>query len=139
MRSQMFKALCLILLMAVAVLKVQAFSGTMTSPEFLAKDPLILLFMENKGQILDQFGDPRPDILFVAHSRGMKVANTQTGISYQFEKVTAAIHNPGSDLLGKHSHESLPAPGDRNLPSGNAFDRKQSPAGGDFRGTPPLF
>jgi hypothetical protein len=41
--------------------------------------------MENRGQVLDQFGSPRQDIFFLAKSGGMKVAISATGISHQFE------------------------------------------------------
>ncbi len=45
-----------------------------------------LLFTENKGQVADKAGNPRPDILFTAHSAGIKIYLTATGIHYQFEK-----------------------------------------------------
>ena len=43
-----------------------------------------LLFTENRGQVTDAKGLPRPDILFTAHSGGARVFISATGISYQF-------------------------------------------------------
>ena len=45
-----------------------------------------VLFMENRGQVLDQQGRARPDVLFLAKSGGAKMALRANGISYQFEK-----------------------------------------------------
>ncbi|MCB9232418.1 MAG: SBBP repeat-containing protein [Bacteroidia bacterium] len=45
-----------------------------------------ILFLENQGQVLDQHGNPRPDILFLARTGALKVAVAGNGISYQFEK-----------------------------------------------------
>src|ERR1700744_2731831 len=45
-----------------------------------------LLFSENKGQIRDKDGKPRPDILFKAESGNTTVFLGNTGIYYQFEK-----------------------------------------------------
>ncbi len=39
-------------------------------------------FTENKGQIIDVLGQPRPDIFFVAEQPGMKIYFRKTGISY---------------------------------------------------------
>ncbi len=39
-----------------------------------------LLFMENKGQIIDDKGNARPDILFTAEGNGVKLYFTQQGI-----------------------------------------------------------
>ncbi len=47
-----------------------------------------LLFAENRGQVIDDNGNHRADILFTAHSGGTQVFLTATGISYQFTKVT---------------------------------------------------
>jgi hypothetical protein len=45
-----------------------------------------LLLMENRGQITDQHGQPRRDVLFLGRSEGVKVLVLPTGLSYQFEK-----------------------------------------------------
>lgn len=52
--------------------------------------------MENKGQVTDLEGNPRPDVLFLGQNGGMKVAVRPTGISFQFEKQeTAPTMEPG--------------------------------------------
>ncbi len=48
-----------------------------------------LLFMENKGQIIDDKGNPRPDVLFTTEGRGTKLFFNKNGISYQFVRHTA--------------------------------------------------
>ncbi len=45
-----------------------------------------LRFTENKGQVADMDDKPRPDVLFTAHSRGVKLFITATGIYYQFSR-----------------------------------------------------
>lgn len=54
-----------------------------TSTDFKAERSE-LRFTENKGQVADLEGRLRPDILFTAHSRGVKLFVNQTGIHYQF-------------------------------------------------------
>ncbi|MFP9097879.1 SBBP repeat-containing protein [Flavobacterium sp. RHBU_24] len=43
-----------------------------------------LVFMENKGQVADTKGNPRPDILFSAKSGGTQLWLAKTAIHYQF-------------------------------------------------------
>lgn len=45
-----------------------------------------ILFTENKGQVTDNEGRKRPDILFTAHSNGVQVFVGGSSISYQFTK-----------------------------------------------------
>ncbi|KAA5534549.1 T9SS type A sorting domain-containing protein [Taibaiella lutea] len=58
-----------------------------------------LLFTENKGQITDKAGKPRPDIVFTANSGNTGLFLSHTGIYYQFTKIiypegyTASIAN----------------------------------------------
>ncbi|PQJ12532.1 hypothetical protein CJD36_001930 [Flavipsychrobacter stenotrophus] len=47
-----------------------------------------LLFTENKGQVADKEGHPRPDIFFTAHSGSTQLFITSTGINYQFSRTT---------------------------------------------------
>ncbi len=47
-----------------------------------------LLFTENRGQVINDKGQPRPDILFTAHSGTTQLFLTATGINYQFNKIT---------------------------------------------------
>jgi hypothetical protein len=46
-----------------------------------------LIFMENRGQVLDERGQSRADVLFMAREAGIKVAVTSNGISFQYEKL----------------------------------------------------
>ncbi|MEY4203152.1 MAG: hypothetical protein RL013_855, partial [Bacteroidota bacterium] len=46
------------------------------------------LFMENRGQVRDQFGNRRSDVLYTLKAQGVTVAVTRHGLSYQFS------HNP---------------------------------------------
>lgn len=46
-----------------------------------------LLFTENRGQIADLAGTPRPDILFTAHSGSTNLFLKSDGIYYQFTKI----------------------------------------------------
>jgi hypothetical protein len=59
---------------------------TTPSAAKLAQQQSRLLFTENKGQVADASGRPRPDILFAAHSGATQVYLTATGINYQFSK-----------------------------------------------------
>lgn len=45
-----------------------------------------LVFMENKGQVADDKGNVRPDILFTANSGGAKLYFSSNAIHYQFTK-----------------------------------------------------
>jgi hypothetical protein len=46
-----------------------------------------LLFTENKGQVTDKSGKPRPDILFTATNQSTQLFLTATGIQYQFTRI----------------------------------------------------
>lgn len=41
-----------------------------------------IVFIENRGQVVDTYGNPRPDILFTAESGGTKVFFAKDGIRY---------------------------------------------------------
>jgi hypothetical protein len=45
-----------------------------------------IFFIENKGQLKDQYKNPRPDIDFVLHGKGLNVFISAGRISYQFIK-----------------------------------------------------
>jgi PKD repeat protein len=68
-----------------------------------------LLFMENKGQILDKNGNKCKDILFMSKTEGLKIIILDNAIQYQFEKIESRIEfNSKSDfrentLLKKNS------------------------------------
>ena len=44
-------------------------------------------FIENKGQMVDQNGNPNPDVLFMNVSSGLKVQLTKKGFSYECYKI----------------------------------------------------
>jgi hypothetical protein len=71
-----------------------------------------VLFTENRGQVIDAEGNPRPDIMFTARSNGAKVFLTGTGIYYQFTRSQYANAQepdvPGTD--SRLLQESLRAP-----------------------------
>lgn len=51
------------------------------------KNALPLLFTENKGQVTNTDGKPRPDILFTAKGDYTQLFLTATGIRYQFTRI----------------------------------------------------
>lgn len=65
-----------------------------------------LSFTENKGQVTDKAGKPRPDIVFTAKSGNTGLFLSRTGIHYQFNKIiypegflaTNATPNAMSDI-----------------------------------------
>ncbi len=66
-----------------------------------------LHFTENKGQVTDIDGKPSPDILFTAHSRGVKLFITATGIFYQFNRIFEKKKNE-SEKETRHSKFDTP-------------------------------
>src|SRR5579864_7413217 len=46
-----------------------------------------LQFIENKGQLADQFGKSMPEILYSCNTRGMECYLTAKGIHFVFSKV----------------------------------------------------
>jgi len=77
-----------------------------------------LLFIENRGQVADAAGKPRPDILFTAQSGGAKLYFTANAIHYQFTKTefpnersdsiqsNKLYQNYKMDVLGKKVQQS---------------------------------
>jgi hypothetical protein len=59
---------------------------------------LPLIFTENRGQVADMSGKPRPDILFTAHSGHTNIFLAASGISYQFSKITYPLGYNPSDV-----------------------------------------
>lgn len=53
------------------------------------------LFEENRGQIRDQYGQSRPDVLFSGNAEGMVYHITDEGISYQLTRVDTWQKEPG--------------------------------------------
>ncbi|MCC7503362.1 MAG: hypothetical protein IT229_12580, partial [Flavobacteriales bacterium] len=65
-------------------------------------------FEENKGQVMDQYGHGRPDVLFTGATQGVDFHIRTTGISYQFTRVDGirsrsmdAEQRPGAERRGE--------------------------------------
>ncbi|MFN8395879.1 MAG: HYR domain-containing protein [Bacteroidia bacterium] len=65
------------------LLAVLGYSVDRPSPSMGA---LPFVFLENKGQVLDQRGEPNPEVLFLTQQLGVKVYITSHGLGYQFER-----------------------------------------------------
>jgi Secretion system C-terminal sorting domain len=63
-------------------------------------------FTENKGQVRDQNGQPRPDVLFSGESEGMVFHVRKDGISYQLTRIDSWKTDTGSNV--KKSNKKLP-------------------------------
>ena len=50
-----------------------------------------IVFIENKGQVSDQFNNPRPDVLYSGMTNGMVYHLKNNGISYQLSRVDSWI------------------------------------------------
>ena len=67
-------------------------------------------FEENKGQVRDQFGNPRPDVLFSGMAGGLVYHMRASGISYQLTRFEEGEEPPAQN------RSSGPAPGNDALP-----------------------
>lgn len=67
-----------------------------------------LLFVENRGQVHDAAGKPRPDVLYMGQSNGLKVTVSAAGMSYQFEKPTSGAPRRQEEIL--RWDDRIPAP-----------------------------
>jgi hypothetical protein len=65
-----------------------------------------MLFLENVGQIHDQFGKPRKDIDFVLQSKGMNIFISKGKLTYQFAHETL-MQRLEAELIGSSSKASL--------------------------------
>lgn len=67
-----------------------------------------IVFIPNRGQIVDSEGRLRPDLLFSTSSSGLKMYLRRTGISYVFARVEekAASQGPISEATGKPMQHS---------------------------------
>jgi hypothetical protein len=74
--------------------------GTKPTPEKVnaMKRNTSLSFIENKGQLTNMAGKPRPDILFTANSGNTQLFLNSTGIHYQFTKT---IYPKGYNPMAK--------------------------------------
>ncbi|WP_170109857.1 DUF7948 domain-containing protein, partial [Xanthomarina spongicola] len=65
---------------------IQCEEGIQSENNILGKLNNTILYQENKGQITDTDGNPRPDILFTSYANGVRTYFKKDGISYVFEK-----------------------------------------------------
>jgi gliding motility-associated-like protein len=63
-------------------------------------------FKENKGQIGDQFSNPRPDVLFTGNSGNLVFHLRNTGVSYQLYRVDS-WNNITDEQIAFHLHKHL--------------------------------
>jgi hypothetical protein len=65
-----------------------------------------MLFLENVGQIHDQFGKPRKDIDFVLQSKGMNIFISKGKLTYQFVH-DILMQRVEAELIGSSSKASI--------------------------------
>ena len=53
-------------------------------------------FVENKGQFRDQYGNPNPDVLYMADFGGMKVLLRKDGFSYETYEIKPKWVDPAT-------------------------------------------
>lgn len=75
-----------------------------SAPKALTKS-LPFVFAENKGQVTDQAGHTRPDVLFTAHGNNAKIFLAKTGIHYQFSRTLTGKNKPTETQLHRFSLE----------------------------------
>jgi hypothetical protein len=68
------------------------------------------VFIENKGQVTDQFMNARPDVQYALHLKGVNAFIGKGQIHYQFSKMTLAdAEAPGQGKKAKDMHAPKPA------------------------------
>lgn len=88
-----------------------------------------LSLIENKGQIRDQYGNRRPDVLFLVHTETVQMFIMRTGISYTFSRLTSNVddddtgyvvstHRLDMTLLGANPHSTVAS----SEPTGTYFN-----------------
>ncbi|MFN4082859.1 MAG: PKD domain-containing protein [Bacteroidia bacterium] len=65
-------------------------------------------FIENKGQIINQYGQPNKDILFLLNAGNLKVQLKENGFSYELIKVTKQLQPKGE--MNNNFEVNLPEP-----------------------------
>lgn len=78
------KSIYVIILLAFNVSILKAFNE---NKKHSLSNPNEVTFTENKGQVGDQFFNPRPDVKFSGNSNGMVFHVRDNGVSYQLHKV----------------------------------------------------
>lgn len=64
-----------------------------------AQVPQRVVFTENKGQIIDDQGNLRPDLLYIAESGNLKVYLAKEKIHYVLTKPSASVDKTGNNIL----------------------------------------
>jgi len=86
-------------------------------------------FIENKGQVHDQFGNSRDDVRFIFGQGDFKIILRNTGFSYEFTDAIPADGNFPESGLHDEDDENY----DRDLPIQCSVNRVDV----DFKGCPP--
>ncbi|MEI7727477.1 MAG: SBBP repeat-containing protein, partial [Bacteroidota bacterium] len=60
-------------------------------------------FIENKGQIIDQFYKPNPGVLYLLNTQGLNVQLRETGFSYDLYRISDQIESNRQKTLGNCS------------------------------------
>ncbi|HYV91602.1 MAG TPA: SBBP repeat-containing protein [Chitinophagales bacterium] len=59
-------------------------------------------FVENKGQIADQFGNPYPDVKYIFQSHGFRIILKENSWSYEFTKVNQTKNLSSKNISGEY-------------------------------------
>jgi len=101
-----------------SVVSALLFSFTIVSIQAHAIEKLSMgsatsLFVENKGQITDQFGRPNHDVRFLIERLGLNIQLRSNGFSYDSYVTTSSInvHRIDVDLLGANPNPLITASG----------------------------
>lgn len=106
------KKILIVLFLLAAFLQAQA-EPERNVPSRLKSDGLA--FTENKGQVMDNLGNQRPDVLFTAHNQGVNVYFRQNALSYVFpqienqngEAVVKAVYRTDVEFLGANPNPQI--------------------------------
>lgn len=82
MKNAIYKHLPLLLILAFSTASVQA----RIEPTGIKNQPSTLSFKENKGQVVDQYGNPRNDIQYKLDANGMNIFAGNGELHYQWHK-----------------------------------------------------
>ncbi|MEX1188150.1 MAG: SBBP repeat-containing protein [Bacteroidia bacterium] len=70
-------------------------------------DGINVFIEENKGQVMNQHREARPDVLFIGESEGMTFQITNKGISYQLSRVDQWSNNTNQKSKSKRKADDL--------------------------------
>ena len=75
-----------------------AISGSLNTGSSYSLHSKEIEFIENKGQLADQYGKPMPDVLYSSDAKGMKCYLTAKGMHFVFGRMNPSVGRT-SDLL----------------------------------------